>query len=785
MSHNDTLNSQAVDLLNFNDELLHIPGLIQPHGILFVLNEPDLKILQVSNNTVEILGMPTQELINKKLKTLIKPDKIDSINQYLSEDFESGNQIKISIETQDLIRVFDCTIHRSDTFVILEIEPIVSEESLDFRDFHYLIKKTLPKIQRTSTLKEMSQLIVKEVRQITGFDRVIIYQFDAEGAGEVIAEDKLDRIVSYLGLHYPALDIPQQARQLYSLNLLRFIPDVNYKPVEIIPAHNPVNNEPVDLSLSVLRSVSPCHIEYLNNMGVAACVSISLIREKKLWGLIACHHLSPKYISHRVRTACEFLGQIMSLELAAKEDNEDLEYKLRLKSIQSNFVEAISQPDHLEDGLVKDKSKWLDLASAQGVALCANGHFTLIGKTPQESDIQALIEWVEPKIDNNIFYTDSLPKIYPAAETFKNIASGLLALSISKIQRNYIFWFRPEVIQTVNWGGNPNYPVEIAPDGSLGLSPRRSFELWQETVRLKSSPWKRCEIDAVLELRSIIVGIVLRNADKLTKINAQLERSNSELDAFAYIASHDLKEPLRGIHNYSSFLIEDYTDVLDEEGISKLQTLMRLTQRMEALIDSLLHFSRLGRVELSMQKTDLNELVKNVIEVLSISQKATQVDIRIPRPLPVVLCDRVQVSEVFSNLIGNAIKYNDKPHQWVEIGFLDSGEWETHSSRERLKVMEADNDSNWEPSSSPSPTANPQSSNPIVFYVRDNGIGIQEKHMDAIFRIFKRLHPHNRYGGGTGVGLTIAKKIVERHGGQIWVESTYGKGSIFYFTLQR
>ena len=785
MSHDDTLNSETVDLLNFDEELLHLPGLIQPHGLLFVLNEPDLKILQVSNNTFEILGIPPQELINKELETLIEIDKIASIKQYISEDFESGNQIKISIKIQHLNWVFDCTIHRSDTFVILEFEPNVSEESLDIRDFHYLIKKTLPKIQRTSTLKEMSQLIVQEVRQITGFDRVTIYQFDTEGAGEVIAEDKLDSMVSYLGLHYPALDIPQQARQLYSRNLLRFIPDVNSKPVEIIPAHNPVNNEPVDLSLSVLRSVSPCHIEYLNNMGVAASVSISLIRDKKLWGLIACHHQSPKYISHRVRTACEFLGQIMSLELAAKEDNEDLEYKLQLKSIQSNFVEAISHPDHLEDGLVKDKSKWLDLASAQGVALCANGHFTLIGKTPQESDIQALIEWVEPKIDNNVFYTDSLPKIYPVAETFKNIATGLLALSISKIQRNYIFWFRPEVIQTVNWGGNPNYPVEIASDGSLRLSPRRSFELWQETVRLKSSPWKRCEIDAVLELRSIIVGIVLRNADKLAKINAQLERSNSELDAFAYIASHDLKEPLRGIHNYSSFLIEDYTDVLDEEGISKLQTLMRLTQRMEALIDSLLHFSRLGRVELSMQKTDLNELVKNVIEVLRISQKATQVVIRIPRPLPGILCDRVQVSEVFSNLIGNAIKYNDKPHQWVEIGFLDSGEWETHSSRERLKVMEADNESNSELSSSQSPTANPPSPNPIVFYVRDNGIGIQEKHMDAIFRIFKRLHPHNRYGGGTGAGLTIAKKIVERHGGKIWVESTYGKDSTFYFTLQR
>jgi light-regulated signal transduction histidine kinase (bacteriophytochrome) len=785
MSDNNPLNSETVDLLNFDEELLHLRGLIQPHGILFVLNEPDLKILQVSNNTFEILGIPPQKLINKELATLIETDKVDSIKQYLSENFENENQINISIKIQNITCVFDCTIHRSNIFVILEIEPVASEENLDFRDFNYLIKKTLPKIQRTSTLTEMSQLIVQEVRQITGFERVIIYQFDAEGAGKVIAEDKLDSMVSYLGLHYPALDIPQQARQLYCLNLLRFIPDVNSKPVEIIPAHNPVNNEPVDLSLSVLRSVSPCHIEYLKNMGVVASVSISLIRDKKLWGLIACHHQSPKYISHRVRTACEFLGQIMSLELATKEDNEDLEYKLRLKSIQSNFVEAISQPDHLEDGLVKDKSQWLDLVSAQGVALCANGHFTLIGKTPQKSDIQALIEWVEPKIDNNIFYTDSLPKIYPPAEAFKDIASGLLALSISKIQRNYIFWFRAEVIQSVNWGGNPNYPVEIAPDGSLRLSPRRSFELWQETVRLKSSPWKRCEIDAVLELRSIIVGIVLRNADKLAKINAQLERSNSELDAFAYIASHDLKEPLRGIHNYSSFLLEDYTDVLDEEGISKLHTLMRLTQRMEALIDSLLHFSRLGRVELSMQKTDLNELVKNVIEVLSISQNATQVDIRVPRPLPVVLCDRVQVSEVFSNLIGNALKYNDKLNKWVEIGFLDSGEWETQRSRERLKVMEADNESNSELSSSQSPTANSPLLNPIVFYVRDNGIGIQEKHMDAIFRIFKRLHPHNRYGGGTGVGLTIAKKIVERHGGKIWVESTYGKGSIFYFTLQR
>ncbi|PSB62937.1 cyanobacterial phytochrome A, partial [Chroococcidiopsis cubana CCALA 043] len=251
-----------------------------------------------------------------------------------------------------------------------------------------------------------------------------------------------------------------------------------------------------------------------------------------------------------------------------------------------------------------------------------------------------------------------------------------------------------------------------------------------------------------------IVGIVLRKAAELARINSELERTNSELDAFAYIASHDLKEPLRGIHNYSSFLLEDYADILNEDGAFKLQTLVRLTQRMEDLIESLLHFSRLGRIELSFQKTNLNELVSNVVDVLNISLKEERANIRISQTLPIVECDRVQVSEVFSNLISNAIKYNNKEDKSVEIGYLESEN-----------------------------SSNDSQSNSFVFYVRDNGIGIREKHLETIFRIFKRLHAPNRYGGGTGAGLTIAKKIVERHGGKIWVESTYGEGSTFYFTL--
>ena len=245
-------------------------------------------------------------------------------------------------------------------------------------------------------------------------------------------------------------------------------------------------------------------------------------------------------------------------------------------------------------------------------------------------------------------------------------------------------------------------------------------------------------------------------AGELQERNAQLLRSNQELDDFAYIASHDLKEPLRGIHNYATFLIEDYAGQLDAEGRAKLDTLKHLSQRLEALLDSLLAFSRVGRVHLATQPTDLNDLVAQVVDSLHISLQERGVTVRIPRPLPTLSCDQVRVGEVFRNLITNALKYNDKEEKWIEIGTLPPASGDAEGT-----------------------------SRPTAFYVRDNGIGIREKHFDSIFRIFKRLHGRDQYGGGTGVGLTIVKKIVERHGGRIWVESQWGQGTTFYFTLEK
>ncbi len=741
---------QSVDLTNCDREPIQIPGLIQPHGVLLVLQEPDLKIVQVSNNTLALLGQEPQELLGKPLLNLLPPKQIDALQQCLSEEFEYVNPLDISIKIQTKLLRFDGIIHRFNSLILLELEPKKTSNKTDFVQFAQRVKSTITKIQKASTLLEMCGVVVKEVRKITGFDRVMVYQFDAAGAGRVIAEDRLETLTPYLGLHYPSSDIPQQAQQLYTLNWLRLIPDSTYEPVALVPAQNPLDSRPTDLSLSVLRSVSPVHLEYLKNMGVVASMSISLIQDQKLWGLIACHHSTPNYVPYSVRTMCEFVGQVMSIELASKEDREDLDYKITLKSLQTKFVESLSQSKSFWDGLVQLNSNLLNLVGATGVAVCAGEQIVCIGKTPPETELPALWDWIKTEIQHNLFHTRSLSEIYPSAESFKAVASGLLGLKISN--QNYILWFRPEVLQTINWGGNPNKPLEVAADGEMRLSPRKSFERWQETVQGCSTAWKPCEIEIVTELRSLIVGIILSQADEMAKINLELERSNIELDAFAYVASHDLKEPLRGIHNYSNFLMEDYADVLHEDGIAKLQTLVRLTQRMEDLINSLLHYSQLGRTELSRKQTNLNDLVRQSIDTLRISQPQQPIEFR-TKSLPTIECDRTQVSELFINLIGNAIKYNDRTEKWVEIGWLES---ETGSGKDPSLY---------------------------TFYVRDNGIGIPQQHLERVFQIFKRLHAQDEYGGGTGAGLTIVQKIVDRHGGKIWVESTPGEGSTFYFTL--
>ncbi|MGD1698429.1 ATP-binding protein [Dapis sp. BLCC M229] len=732
--------------IDYNEQI-HIPNFIQDHGVLLVLQEPDLDIIQVSSNTEEWLNIPPENLLEQNIECLLYSHQIDNIRQNLAGDFEYINPLQLSIKCGNEVRLFNSIIHRNDGVVILELEACEDESGLDFSQFYQLTFPIINKIQKSGNLHELCEIVVKEIRKITEFDRVMIYKFHPDDSGEVIAEDKREDQEAYLGLHYPAYDVPQVARAVFSVKFIRTIPNINSSIVELVPKFNPLTNQLLDLTFSVLRGVSPCHIEYLDNMGVMGSMSISLVKEEKLWGLIACHHQSVKYIPYDKQVICEFLGKIMSIHIPMREQNDNLDYKVSLKSVQSEVIKIISESDDLLNVITNIGSKLLTIVGATGSVISLEGEYHKIGITPSDAEITELINWLKNQMNTDIYSTDSLPIIYPSAKKFKESVGGLLVLEIAKLQEVYVLWFRPEVSQTVNWAGNPEYPIEIESDGKMKLCPRKSFEQWQEIVKFHSLPWQSYEIQGAQEFKSAIVGIVMRRISELAKINLELEKSNNELDSFTYIASHDLKEPLRGIHNYSTFLIEDYGEILNEDGRAKLDTLVRLTQRMEDLINALLFFSRLGRQELHKSSIDLNKLIENVAEVVRMSKPGSSIEIRKMENLPGIYGDKILMEEVFSNLINNAVKYNKKEDKIVKIGYEETEE------------------------------------SASIIYVKDNGIGIREKHLETIFKIFKRLHGKDKFGGGTGVGLTIVKKIIERHGGQIWLESKYGEGTTFYVKL--
>lgn len=742
----DDLQVQDFNFAEFEQQTIHLSGQIQPHGVVLVLEEPKLKILQVSNNTFTVFGTTPENIVQKNLEEVFDTFQVERLKAGLAnenQDFINPTKIWARKKGDDYI-VFDGIFHRNpDGFLILELEPAISQENIPFLSFYHLARASINQLEATSNLKDFCQIIVNEVRKVTGFDRVMLYKFDEDGHGAVIAEEKVENLESYLGLHYPESDIPKVARKLFSSNWIRLIPDAKSQPVQLFPTINPISQHPLDLTFSILRSASPCHIEYLHNMGVGASLTISLIKDQKLWGLIACHHQTPKYVSYELRKACEFLGRVIFAELSTREETADYDYRMKLTYVQSMLIEYMSQADNFIDGLVKHQPNLLDLANAQGAAVCFGNNCTMVGETPKQEEINFLMQWLQNNVSEEVFSTDSLPLIYPDAEKFKNVASGLLAIAISK--KNYVLWFRPEVIQTVNWGGNPHKAFEAnQTEKGLRLSPRKSFELWKQTVRLKSLPWKPVEVKAALELRKAIINIVLRQADELAQLAHDLERSNAELKKFAYVASHDLQEPLNQVANYVQLLEMRYQNQLDEDANEFITFAVEGVSLMQTLIDDVLAYSRVDMQGIEFELNDVEKALHQALANLR-TRIAESGAVITHDPLPTVLADSTQLMQLFQNLIGNAIKFRSEQSPEIHVG------------ASRLEDA-------W------------------LFSVRDNGIGIEPQFGDRIFIIFQRLHTRDEYPG-TGMGLAICKKIVECHRGRIWVESELGQGATFYFTI--
>ncbi|SFK66618.1 histidine kinase [Methylocapsa palsarum] len=520
----------AADLTNCDREPIHIPGSIQPHGALLALDPEKLDVVQAGGATDQLLGLAPGELIGRAAADWLPQTHADRLRELVATESSMLRPLHaFHMKAKGGNGDVDATIHLSDGLLILELEPIW-EDCLD--DPLALVQTMVRNIQQAASVEKFCKLVAEEVRAASKFDRVMVYRFLPDGSGAVDAEAKDSDLSPFLGLHYPASDIPKQARELYMRNWIRLIADTTYQPAPLSPPIARLER-PLDLSQSMLRSVSPIHLEYLANMSVAATMSLSIILDGKLWGLIACHSRRPRYVPHRLRVALELFSQMASFLLETKITADELQDRTRSKAIQDDLLTQLSGEEELADSLARLRPNLLEIIDADGLGLWLDGNFTSLGRTPNATQAGGLVDWLNETAAEGVFHTDALPLIYRPAVDFADVASGIIALSVSKSPRDYVIWFRREIIDTVTWAGNPDKSVECEPDG-VRLSPRKSFEAWRQEVRLRSKPWEKVAIQIAQTLRVSLLEIVLRRVDQLAR-----EREAAKLRQEALLAALD------------------------------------------------------------------------------------------------------------------------------------------------------------------------------------------------------------------------------------------------------
>jgi two-component system, chemotaxis family, sensor kinase Cph1 len=651
-----------------------------------------------------------------------------------TDDTDTPATATFTATARPSVALLEVCVHTPVGAAVLAFEVLGSPAPADADGFFMRVTAAVGRLQTPDSVRGFCQQLADEVRAITGLDRVLAYRFHADHHGEVIAESKRSALAPWLGLHQAAADIPQPARQVFQRLWIRSAP----------PPTGP--NTRLGLPSPALQGASALYADYLAELDVAASLTLPLLRNGELWGLMACHHHTPTPFAPQVRAACELLSQVASLTLQSAEQTEQLAYRLRLDEVHQQLVLRSARDDDLL-ALTAQQPSLLDGIEAGGAALFHQQRWWCVGRVPAPAQLDALAAWLHGQAAfgaaaRPVFATDTLARDCPAAVGLEDVAAGLLATPFLGQPGGWLMWFRPQSLHQRRWAVGP-----------------AAGEAFTESVQGQARPWLGVEVDAALRLRTLVMELVISRSERLAQLNATLSRSQAELDAFANVASHDLKEPLRGIQRHAQRML---VGAGPDDVQQRLHGLVQLAVRMDQVLDSLMHVARVGRMPLEVETVDLNTVVADAIELTGALRPRPgrpPCVITIPRPLPTLACDPVRVCEVYSQLLSNALKFRKPGGAHIEIGYLAATE------------------------ATPRPKAPPGAAGHTILYVRDQGIGIDPQHHAQVFRLFKRLHGTDDFGGGVGAGLGIVQRLVQRHGGSVWLDAALSVGSTFFFTL--
>lgn len=518
------------DLTNCERELIHLAGSIQPHGVLLTLLEASGRIVQASANVVDLLGIAAADLLGQPLAGLggDLDGQLRALAAAATWALDEPMPLRCRVAVGGRERAFDGSVHRpSPGLLVVELEPLeappggVAADPIDGNTLSRRLGEAVQRFSDASTIGTLADGVVKCFRELTGYDRVMVYKFDPDGHGKIIAEARDARLDSLLGHHYPASDIPQRARELYIRNRVRLLVDVNYAAALLQPRLLPGTEAELDMSMCQLRSMSPLHLQYLRNMGVTATLVVSLVREGKLWGLVACHHYSPRYLRLAVRAATDLLAEVVSTRIAAIENYAYAQVAIQVRRLEQRLIEATSTEGDWRLALFRNPRTLQQPLDATGAALFYDGEVLSTGEAPSTPQLRALMAWIEAQQFDTLYSCSAIEQVNPDLAALTPTASGVIAVKLSATRPDYLMWFRKEQLLSVTWAGDPAKPM-VAND-PLELSPRRSFAAWSEIVRGTALPWTGGELALARAIGAALVDIIVQiNAVRLLIAEHQL-----------------------------------------------------------------------------------------------------------------------------------------------------------------------------------------------------------------------------------------------------------------------